>query len=291
MGRFEYLMAEGSSITEKTRIEAELERTNEELQAFRDRTWAAEALRQSEARFRALAEAIPQIVWTTGPDGLADFLNHRWFEYTGLAPGEDQQCGWLERLHPEDRTLAQRRWEEALRTQGVFEAEYRLRLASGGAYRWHLARAVPVPGPASGEVQWFGTITDVEDLKQAEAAVLEGACWLETTLESVRDALIATDHLGRIRLINPVAQALTGWRAREAVGRPLEEVFRLVDEATLRRRRTPSPGCSARVSSSAWPTTPSWWCATAPSGRSTTAVRRSGATTGRSSASSSPSGT
>jgi PAS domain S-box-containing protein len=130
------------------------------------------ALRESEGRFRALAEMVPQMVWFTSRDGLTEYFNVRWEEYTGLSQKESLGNGWAVAMHPDDlvRTLA--RWEQATATGEPYEIEYRIR-GRDGEYRWFLGRALPVRD-ASGEiVRWFGTCTDIEEVKRAEEALVD----------------------------------------------------------------------------------------------------------------------
>ncbi len=137
-------------------------RRNEEL--LRVQELAAER-RESEERYRSLAEAIPQIVWTTDAAGKTTYFNERWFEYTGSdreAPLEPTAV-----IHPEDIGLMLSRWEEAREQGDIFETEYRFRRADG-TYRWQLARALPVRDAAGTVTGWVGTATDIEDRRRME---------------------------------------------------------------------------------------------------------------------------
>jgi diguanylate cyclase (GGDEF)-like protein/PAS domain S-box-containing protein len=115
-----------------------------------------------EARLRALAEAIPQIVWTAIPEGGLDFCNQRWYELTGLTAAQTLGYGWAAALHPDDRPVALDNWEKCRDTGKPFEMEYRL-LNSGGGFRWHLVRATPMRDSSGAIVKWFGACTDVDD--------------------------------------------------------------------------------------------------------------------------------
>src|SRR5262249_45360925 len=109
-----------------------------------------------------LAEAIPQLVWTTHPDGCVEYLNQRWSDYTGDAQLGDR---WLEMVHPDERARTFASWRDSVERGVPYETEYRLRRADG-QYRWFLARGLPVR--AEGKiVRWFGTTTDVHDQKLA----------------------------------------------------------------------------------------------------------------------------
>ena len=141
------------------------------------RKLAETALRESEARFRQLADAMPQIVWTAGPDGNVDYHNQRWCDYTGLTREESRNSGWQPVLHPDDLAHCMERRTRALAAGEAYEIEYRLRRAADQTYRWHLGRAAPVRNRDGGIVRWFGTCTDIDDYKRAEQEI-RGA-WLE----------------------------------------------------------------------------------------------------------------
>jgi PAS domain S-box-containing protein len=124
------------------------------------------ALRESEARFRQLADAMPQIVWTAGPAGVIDYSNRRWHEFTGSPVGVGNE-GWRAVVHADDMPHASRRWSESLRSGTPFEMEIRLLDRRAGGYRWHLMRTVPVRDEAGTVVRWYGTATDVDGQKRA----------------------------------------------------------------------------------------------------------------------------
>jgi PAS domain S-box-containing protein len=130
---------------------------------------AVEALAESEARFRAIADSMPQMVWSTLPDGFHDYYNARWYEFTGVPAGSTDGEGWNGVFHPEDQARALSRWRQSLESGDLYEIEYRLR-RSDGVYRWTLGRASPIRNEAGEITRWFGTCTDIEDLKRAEQA-------------------------------------------------------------------------------------------------------------------------
>jgi len=130
---------------------------------------AAEALRESELRFRTLAEAIPQVVWSTLPDGRVDYVNPRLQDFTGLAPGIAVQS-LVSIVHPEDQKRVERAWQRALRRGQPLAAELRLRRADGG-WRWCVVRALPAR-TADGTIRrWIGAVTDVSELAEAREAL------------------------------------------------------------------------------------------------------------------------
>ena len=121
--------------------------------------------RQSEDRLRLVIDTLPAMVWSKSPDGSADFLNHRFLEYTGLSLEEGLGWGWMKEFHPEDR--AEEEWRAAFAAGEPFEREAQLRRADG-AYRWFLLRAVPLRDELGKVVKWYGISTDIEDRKRAE---------------------------------------------------------------------------------------------------------------------------
>jgi PAS domain S-box-containing protein len=129
----------------------------------------AELRRASAERYRQLADAMPQIVWTSDSVGNATYYNQRWFEYTGMAEGDVDATAWSRVTHPDDLPETLSRREQTLADGTVFEVEYRFR-AADGTYRWHLGRAVPIRDE-SGEIDfWIGTATDIDDRKRIEQA-------------------------------------------------------------------------------------------------------------------------
>jgi PAS domain S-box-containing protein len=132
-----------------------------------ERKKAEEALRSSEEEFRRLAESMPQIVWVTRPDGWNIFFNQQWMDYTGLTIEESMGHGWNKPFHPDDRQRAWDAWKKATAEVCEYALECRLRRADG-AYRWWLVRGAPVKDAAGVIVKWYGTCTDIHDLKMAE---------------------------------------------------------------------------------------------------------------------------
>ncbi|WP_298745216.1 PAS domain-containing protein [uncultured Brevundimonas sp.] len=127
------------------------------------------ALAESEARFRAIADSMPQMVWSTRPDGFHDYYNARWYEFTGVPEGSTDGEGWNGMFHPDDQERAWDRWRHSLETGEPYEIEYRLR-RHDGVYRWTLGRARPIRNEAGEITRWFGTCTDIDDLKRSDQA-------------------------------------------------------------------------------------------------------------------------
>lgn len=127
---------------------------------------AAKALSQSRAQLQVLTDAMPQMVWSTRPDGFHDYYNARWYEFTGVPEGSTDGEGWNDMFHADDRERAWTRWRRSLETGEPYEIEYRLRHRSG-VYRWTLGRALPVRDDDGAIVRWIGTCTDIDGAKQA----------------------------------------------------------------------------------------------------------------------------
>ena len=132
-----------------------------------ERKQAEEKLRESEYEFRLLAESMPQIVWITEPDGNNIYFNHQYQDYTGLTLEESYGTGWIKSFHPDDKQLAWDAWQNAVNNNDMYSIECRLRKYDG-SYCWWLIRGVPVLDINGQISKWFGTCTDINEIKQAE---------------------------------------------------------------------------------------------------------------------------
>jgi PAS domain S-box-containing protein len=125
---------------------------------------AVGSLRDQNALVRALIDSLPQMVWSTLPDGYHDYYNAQWYAFTGVPEGTTDGEGWNDMFHPDDQDRAWTRWRHSLATGEPYEIEYRLRHRSGD-YRWVLGRALPVRDDAGTVVRWIGTCTDIHAQK------------------------------------------------------------------------------------------------------------------------------
>jgi PAS domain S-box-containing protein len=144
----------------------------EKFRMHRELDHRQHALEASEKRYRGLVEAIPQIVWTAGPDGKLEYVNSKWFEYLGVSLDHLNGLGWSAILNGEDLRRFSESWTAGLKSGEPFEFEHRLPQPDGTVLRWYLSRAVPMRDDAGRLTKWFGTSTDIEDRKKTESAVL-----------------------------------------------------------------------------------------------------------------------
>lgn len=191
-----------------------------------ERKRAEQALRESEERYRALAESAPHLVWTCNPEGECDYLSQQWADYTGL-PAEGQLGnGWAEQLHPEDRNRVQQAWADAVASGDQFEAEYRIRRADG-VYRWFKTRATPLRDADGRVVKWFGSSADFDEQKRGQQKL--------------------QDQLGRLNLLDQITRAI-------AQRQDLQSVFQVVI-TTLEENLPIDFGCICQYDALAEPLT------------------------------------
>ncbi|WP_246040579.1 sensor histidine kinase [Roseovarius arcticus] len=124
-------------------------------------------LYESEVKFRAISDSVDQMIWCTLPDGYHDYYNQRWYEFTGVPQGSTDGEAWNGMFHPDDQEKAWALWRHSLLTGDVYEVEYRLRHRSG-SYRWVLGRAQPMRDPDGTILRWYGSCTDIHQIKMAE---------------------------------------------------------------------------------------------------------------------------
>ncbi|MGY4394952.1 PAS domain S-box-containing protein [Sphingomonas sp. UYAg733] len=124
------------------------------------------ALSESHNRFRVLADSMPQMVWSTLPDGYHDYYNARWYEFTGMPEGSTDGVEWNGMFHPDDQERAWTSWKRSLDTGEPYQIEYRLR-RNDGVFRWTLGRALPIRDEAGAITRWFGTCTDIHEQKES----------------------------------------------------------------------------------------------------------------------------
>ncbi|MFD1871098.1 PAS domain S-box protein [Hymenobacter bucti] len=193
------------------------------LEETAERTWAAvmrarveAALRESEERFRVMADAVPQIVWIMDADGRTEFFNRQWGLYTG-GPLEPSTAATVANnyVHPDDGAPTIRAFEEARRTGTIFQVEHRIR-AADGTYRWFLVRAEPFRDPTSGQIlRWFGSSVDIHDRKQVEEALLRSQERLQKALSIDTVGILFFDLAGDLHDGNAAFERMSGYARAE----------------------------------------------------------------------------
>ncbi|WP_437278540.1 ATP-binding protein [Sorangium sp. So ce375] len=166
-----------------------------------------------ERSLRRILDMMPQLVWSTRPDGYHDFYNRRWYDYTGETPDATRGAGWNDQVHPDDQQRAWERWKHSVDTGEDYQIEYRFRRADG-EYRWFLGRALPMRDDAGRILRWFGTCTDVDDQKRLEQQRAEVLAQAEETSRLKDEFLAIVSH----ELRTPLT-AILGW-ARMQRSRP-----------------------------------------------------------------------
>jgi PAS domain S-box-containing protein len=176
-------------------------------------TRLAQEVQRAEHSFRALAETMPQLVWSTSASGETAYFNNRWREYIGVSDARTENRDWRDAVHPLDKSGVGDKWERAFRTGDPFDVECRLRRGSDGSYRWFLCRALPLRDETGKITQWFGTCTDVHDQRRASegsSVLAEASAVLATSNDTdgaIRDvAQLAVPRLGdwcTIELLDP----------------------------------------------------------------------------------------
>jgi PAS domain S-box-containing protein len=188
-----------------------------------------EALRESEARFRELADNISQFAWTADATGGRTWYNQRWYDYTGTTFEEVQGLGWQKLHHPDHLERVLKRFRKSFESGTPWEDTFPLRGRDGG-YRWFLTRALPIRNDAGKVVRWLGTNTDVTERIEAEKALRELNETLEQRVEAEtrerlqiwnvsQDLLMVADLEGRYLSVNPAWTATLGWPEADLLGK------------------------------------------------------------------------
>ena len=191
------------------------------------------ALRESEAKFKTIANAMPQMVWSTLPDGFHDYFNHQWYTFTGIAEGaSDGDAAWSLLFHPDDQTRARDTWAHSLATGKTYDIQYRLRHHSG-EYRWTLGRALPIRDSEGQIVRWMGTCTDINDQKLAEQIVKQESErkdeFLAMLAHELRNPLAPISTAAQmIKLINTDSKRVV--QSAEIISRQVRHMTNLVDD-------------------------------------------------------------
>src|SRR5262245_20596447 len=204
------------------------------------------ALRESEARFRELAETMSQFAWTADPAGRRTWYNKRWYDYSGTTFEEVQGFGWQKLHHPDHLERVIQTQQQCFEKGMPWEDTFPLR-GRDGNYRWFLSRARPVRNEAGEVIHWWGTNTDVTEQFEAEKALRELNETLEQRVEAEtrerlriwnvsQDLLLLTDLDGRYLNVNPAWTAMLGWSEAELLGKTSQWLLHPDDKERTREQ-------------------------------------------------------
>jgi two-component system, sensor histidine kinase and response regulator len=182
-----------------------------------------EALRESEHRWRSLTEALPQLVWAAAPDGACDYFSTQWTEHTGVAEAGLLGWRWLETLHPEDREPTRQFWLESVAGRHPYDVEYRV-CRRDGEYRWFKTRGVPIRDSDGNVFKWFGTCTDITDLRRTEEAMRESEERFRGTFENAAVGIAHVDVHGRFLRVNEKLCDILGYTREELLAEKVQDV-------------------------------------------------------------------
>src|SRR5580700_9146405 len=179
---------------------------NAESQELSD---ALEKLSQEAARLRTVIDMVPSFLWTSLPDGSKEYLNKRWYEYTGLPVEQAKGWGWKVVVHPDDLDRLGREWLALVEARKPGELETRIRRYDG-EYRWFLIRVVPQLDAEGNLVRWFGSNTDIEDRKRAEKKLVEEERELRRITDAIPQTIVVLDPNGHTLYANQATLNFTG---------------------------------------------------------------------------------
>jgi PAS domain S-box-containing protein len=221
-GRHRWVRILGEAVRDSHGV---IERVQGAFQDVTELKEAADSLAESQRRFRLLADSIPFIVWTAGPDGTVDYNNRHFFAYTGMAMDAPAATNWQPCVHPEDLMACLGVWSECVQTEQPYEVEMRLRRGADGSYRWFRVQAKAVRDVSGRLVKWYGTGIDIDETKRLEQLASGMARRLTTTLESLTDGFVTLDHMWRFTYVNAEAERLFRRSRHEMLGAVVWALF------------------------------------------------------------------
>jgi len=177
---------------------------------------ALEKLRQEAARLQTVIDTVPSFLWTSLPDGSKEYLNKRWYEYTGLPVEQAKGWGWKVVVHPDDLDRLVREWLSLVEARKPGELETRIRRYDG-EYRWFLIRVVPQLDAEGNLVRWFGSNTDIEDRKRAETKLLEDEREFRRITDAIPQTIVVLDPSGNALYANREMLDYTGLSMEDVV--------------------------------------------------------------------------
>src|SRR6202521_2198152 len=198
---------------------------------------APEKLGQEAARLQTLIDTVPSFLWTSFPDGSKEYLNKRWYEYTGLSLEQGKGWGWKVVVHPDDLDQLVREWRALLDAPKPGDLETRIRRYDG-EYRWFLIRVVPQFDAEGNVVRWFGSNTDIEDRKRAQKKLLADERELRRITEPITQTIVVQDPSGHPLYANQAVLDYTGLTMQDVVSSDFRaRIFHPEDLERLRDER------------------------------------------------------
>ena len=206
---------------------------------------ARDALHNSEARFRAMSDVSPLGIFVSDAEGGCVYTNAAYQRIAGLSLEQTLGTRWSMAIHPQDRQRVLADWRVAAQSDVPFRSEFRFQRDDGSVVWTRVNSAVLRDGlEPHGHVQTVEDITERKStefgLRAAEEALFEEKERAQVTLNSIGDAVLTTDLLGNVTYMNLVAVAMTGWSREDALGRPIAEVFRIIDGTTRQTAANPA---------------------------------------------------
>ncbi len=198
---------------------------------------ALEKLRGEAARLQTLIDTVPSFLWTSFPDGSKEFLNRRWYEYTGLTLEQGKGWGWKVVVHPDDLDRLIREWLALLNDPKPGELETRIRRYDG-EYRWFLIRVLPEFDAEGNVVRWLGSDTDIEDRKRAETKLLEDEREFRRITDAIPQTIVVLDPSGDPLYANQAVLEYTGLTMQEVLSSEFRaRMFHPEDAEKVREER------------------------------------------------------
>ena len=178
----------------------------------------------SEFHLSKVMDTIPGLVWSALPNGLVEFCNQSWLDYTGMSLNEVRGADWAAAIHPQDRSDLMDKWRAALTQGNSFEAEARMRRVDG-SFRWFLVQAVPLRDSGGRIIRWYGTNTDIEELKRAQEEVLKQTSLLDELFKQAPDALAVLSTDDSVVRVNQEFTHMFGYEPDEVFERPINDLI------------------------------------------------------------------
>ena len=155
-------------------------------------------IKESEEKFRQLADLVPQIIWTGEPNGFIDYYNKRWYEYTAFDENEYGDTSWVPMIHPDDAPIVTEVWYDRVKKGIPYQMEFRLKNGNTGEYRWFLSKALPIKDRDGIITKWFGTCTDIQEQRSVtdrlESLVNERTKELQRSNEDLQQFAHVASH-------------------------------------------------------------------------------------------------